>query len=118
MKTARLHLDASARPNAKKMIVLMTDGNANWYNGAYNEAAANQEVINEANLCAATSRRYPIITISLGAGADTSIMQQVADITNGYHFNVPGGSSIQQMQDDLEDAFRSIANHRPMQIVK
>jgi Flp pilus assembly protein TadG len=118
MKTARLHLDAAGRPNAKKMIVLMTDGNANWHNGAYDEAAANQEVINEANLCADPSRRYPVICISLGAFADSSIMEQVSQITNGHHFNVPGGSSIQQLEDGLNDAFAAIAKHRPMQIVK
>jgi Flp pilus assembly protein TadG len=118
MQTARLHLDSFGRKNAKKMLVVMTDGNANWNNGAYNVPAAEQMVIDEANLCAATSRRYPVITISLGAGADTSIMQQVADITNGTHFNVPGGASISVLKEQLREAFKKIASQRPLQLVK
>jgi hypothetical protein len=115
---ARVHLDNNARPNASKMIVLMTDGVANWKNGTYNEAAANQYVLDEAALCAHESRKYPIMAISLGAGADTSIMQQAADITGGRHFNVPGGSSQEDYYQQLYDVFEEIAKARPLQIVK
>jgi hypothetical protein len=113
---ARLHLDANARPFATKMIVLMTDGNANWRNGQYNEAAANQYLLNEAQLCAAA--KYPIMAISLGAAADASIMQQTVDISPGKHFNVPGGSSQQDYYDQLYDVFEEIAKARPIRIVK
>jgi hypothetical protein len=113
---ARLHLNANARPHATKMIVLMTDGNANWRNGQYNEAAANQYLLNEAELCAAA--KYPIMAISLGAAADASIMQQTADISPGKHFNVPGGSSQQDYYDQLYDVFEEIAKARPIKIVK
>jgi hypothetical protein len=113
---ARLHLDSNARPHASKMIVLMTDGNANWRNGQYNENAANQYLINEANLCAAA--KYPIMAISLGSAADASIMQQTADISPGKHFNVPGGSSQQDYYDQLYDVFEEIAKARPLKIVK
>jgi Flp pilus assembly protein TadG len=118
MKTARLHLDQYGRANAFKMIVLMTDGNANWTNGQYNEGAANDAVIAEANLDAVDSRRYPVVAISLGAGADTSIMQNVATITESKHFNVPGGRPISQVADDLKNVFREIADHRPLKLVK
>ena len=118
MKTARLHLDQYGRANAFKMIVLMTDGQANFHNGQYNEGAANQSVINEANLAAVDDRRYPIVAISLGAGADTSIMQNVANITKSKHFNVPGGRPISQVEEDLKNVFREIANHRPLKLVK
>jgi hypothetical protein len=115
---ARIHLDNNARPNASKMIVLMTDGVANWKSGQVNESAAKAYVITEANLCAAESRKYPIMTISLGAGADTSIMQQAADISGGRHFNVPGGSSQEDYYQQLYDVFEEIAKARPLQIVK
>ncbi|MDX1943777.1 MAG: VWA domain-containing protein [Pirellulaceae bacterium] len=115
---AREHLDAHARPNAKKLIVLMTDGQANWVNGAYNESAANQYLIDEANLCAADARKYEVFAISMGAGADTSIMQQVATITDGTHFNVPGGSSQSDYYNQLYDTFEDIAKARPLKLVK
>ena len=115
---ARLHLDSTARPNAKKMIVLMTDGNANWRNGQYNETAANQYVIDEAALCAAEARKYPIMAISMGAGADSSVMQQAASMTEGSHFNVPGGSSQDAYYQQLYDVFEAIAKARPLKLVK
>jgi hypothetical protein len=118
MTSARQHLDSTARPNAYKMIVLMTDGLANWHNGQYDLAGAAQQINNEANLCAAESRKYKIMTISLGAGADTATMQSVADITGGKHFNVPGGSTHQQMHEQLYDAFEEIAKARPLKLVK
>ena len=54
-RPAREHMDANARPNACKLIVLMTDGLANWHNGQYDLAGAHQHIIDEANLCAAES---------------------------------------------------------------
>ncbi len=116
LHSARVHLDGNARPNASKMIVLMTDGNANWVNGAYNEDAANQYVLDEAALCA--EKKYPIMAISLGAAADATIMQQAADISGGRHFNVPGGSSQEDYYQQLYDVFLEIARARPLQIVK
>lgn len=118
LKTARQHLDQYGRPNAFKMIVLMTDGQANFHNGQVNQNAANQSVINEATLAASADRRYPVVAISLGAGADTNIMQNVANITKSRHFNVPGGRPINQVEEDLKNVFREIANHRPLKLVK
>jgi hypothetical protein len=115
---ARVHLDNNARPNASKMIVLMTDGKCNWKSGVYDEAAARQYVIDEANLCADPSRKYPIFTISMGAAADPVIMQEAADITGGRHFIVPGGASQDLYYQQLYDAFLEIARARPLQIVK
>ena len=115
---ARLHLEAYGRANAKKLIVLMTDGNANWVNGSYNESAANDYVLDEAELCAQDSRKYEIFAISMGAAADATIMQQAADITEGTHFNVPGGSDQDDYYQQLYDTFEDIAKARPLKLVK
>ena len=48
MQKAREHLIAQGRINAFKMIVLMTDGVANWNNGSYNITAAKNHVLSEA----------------------------------------------------------------------
>jgi Flp pilus assembly protein TadG len=114
---ARLELDENGRPGAFKMIVLMTDGQANWVNGNYNESAANNYLLSEAQLCA--QNKYPIVAVSLGAGADTDIMQQVADATpKGKHFNIPGGQTGQEYYEDLLDVFEEIAKDRPLKLVK
>lgn len=121
MRTARLELrtvenGGHARESAFRLMVLMTDGQANWYNGNYNESAANQDVINEANL--AKQMKIPIVTISLGAGADTQLMQQVADITGGVHFNIPGGQTGAQYEEALVEVFRTIADARPLRLLQ
>jgi hypothetical protein len=115
MQTAREHLVAQGRVNAFKMIVLMTDGVANWNNGSYNITAAKNHVLSEA--AADASLNYPVVAISLGAGADTNLMQQVADITESRHYNVPGGQTIGDYAQGLMDVFRAIAEARPMKLV-
>lgn len=112
MKIARTELVQRARPRAARLMVLMTDGEANEPGGISTAKAA---VIAEAQ--AALAEKIKILTISLGAGADTSLMQQVADITGGVHFNVPGGSSITDVQAQLEKVFREIANSRTLKLI-
>ncbi|MCE9554379.1 MAG: VWA domain-containing protein [Planctomycetes bacterium] len=117
MAKARTELVTKARPGAYRMMVLMTDGQANFYNGQVNETAANNAVITEAT--AAKNAGIKIMTISLGAAADANIMQQVADITGGKHFNVPGGTGgVDQYKNALIQTFRSIADDRPLKIVR
>lgn len=112
MKIGRGELVQHARPRASRLMVLMTDGEANEPGDATTAKAA---VLAEAN--AAKSEKIKILTISLGAGADMSLMQQVADITGGEHFNVPGGSSIAAVQTQLEQVFRKIANSRTLKLI-
>ncbi|MHB8969248.1 MAG: vWA domain-containing protein [Pirellulaceae bacterium] len=116
MKKAREHLIANGRTNAFKMIVLMTDGVANFYNGSYNITAAKNQVLSEASASAAL--RYPVVAISLGAGADTALMEQVKEITDSRHFNVPGGAVIGDYREGLMQVFREIADARPLKLVQ
>ena len=98
------------------MVVLMTDGNANWIDGGYDTEAADEYVMDEAALCEAAG--YPIITISLGASADTNLMDECAEATNGIHFNIPGGQSVANYSEELVEVFQAIASHRPLKLVK
>jgi hypothetical protein len=98
------------------LIVLMTDGLANWHNGRYDPTGAKQSVLDEA--AAAAALKYKVMTIGLGVDADTTSMQQVADITDGVFYYVPGGSNYSTMHTQLRQAFKEIADARPMLIVK
>lgn len=118
LKRGREHLDEAARPHATKLIVLMTDGLANWNNGSYNLAAAAQQIADETAICAAEPRKYHVTTISLGVEADTATMQAVADGTGGKHYNVPGGADHQTMHAQLYSTFEEIAKARPIKLVK
>jgi hypothetical protein len=116
MESARVELLDNARHGAFKMVVLMTDGRANWYNGTYDTTAARNQVLSEAY--AAKSENIPVVTISLGAGADIDLMNQVAEITESRTFNVPGGRAVSEYRADLFNVFRDIADHRPMKLVQ
>lgn len=108
---ARTELEANARGGAFKMVVLMTDGVANRPWGYAEEYALQQ-----AQLVA--DKHWPIVTISLGNAADTGLMQAIADTTDGVHFNIPGGESVTDFEQQLLDVFRQIADHRPLVLVK
>ena len=113
IQTARTQLAQNARPGSLKLIVLMTDGVANYPN---NSSYATDAALQEAQACA--NAGYPIITVSLGSGADTSIMQQIATMTGGLHFNVPGGQSVAEYEQDLKETFQRIAEERPLRLVE
>ena len=78
--------------------------------------AAYNSVISEAE--AAADLNIPIVAISLGAGADTSLMEIVAEITKSRHFNVPGGQAVNDYREDLFQVFRAIADSRPLKLVQ
>ncbi len=112
MKTARDEIAAHARLRTFRLMVVMTDGIANEPGS---DSQARAAVVTEAN--AAAAAKIKILTISLGVGADTALMQQVADITGGVHFNCPGGSSISALQAQLNETFKLIAKSRPLKLV-
>jgi hypothetical protein len=113
MQKARLELQNNGRIGAQKIMILMTDGIANK---PTNTTTAKAFVRQEAALAAAA--KIPIVTISLGAGADVPLMQEVANTTGGAHFNVPGGQSVDEVEEDLKDVFRSVADDRPLKLVQ
>ncbi len=116
IQTARVELEQHGRTGAFKMIVLMTDGRANWHNGRYDTSGAYAMVTSESEIAAGLN--IPIVAISLGAGADTTLMQSVADITDSRHFNIPGGQAIDAYRDGLFEVFRAIADSRPLKLVQ
>jgi hypothetical protein len=109
MERARLELEQRGRPEATKIMVLMTDGKVN----RPLNRDCRRYVLDEAQLLADDG--IAAVTVSFGADADRTLMQQVADITKGVHFNVP--DSVSSQEDDLGDVFRKIALNRPVVLV-
>ncbi|MBZ0171739.1 MAG: VWA domain-containing protein, partial [Phycisphaerales bacterium] len=112
MAVGRQELDANGRAGTLKTMILLTDGQANRPS---NNAVAREYVIDEAY--AAADAGYPIAAISLGAGADTGLMEDVAEITSGVSFHVPGGQSVAEYEEELREVFRHIAAERPLRLV-
>jgi hypothetical protein len=42
----------------------------------------------------------------------------VADITGGRHFNIPGGQTATEYEEDLQEVFGQIARTRPLKLVQ
>lgn len=114
MTKGRVDLQNNARVGAKKMMILMTDGEANMPTG--NSTTDKALCITEANLAKAAG--IPIITITVGADADTSLMQQIADVTGGVYFQIPGGQSAASVKTQLEAVFAQVAADRPLKLVQ
>lgn len=114
MTKGRVDLQNNARIGAKKMMILMTDGEANMPTG--NSTLDKAACITEANLAAAAG--IPIITITVGADADTALMQQIANVTGGVYFQIPGGQSAASVKSQLEAVFAQVASDRPLKLVQ
>lgn len=113
MRVAREELVHNARPSAFRMMVLMTDGIANRSSTG---AGPREFALDEADLAA--QAKIKIMTISLGANADTELMQEIADRTGGIHFNVPGGSGVAEYEEQLKKVFAEIAADRPLKLIR
>lgn len=112
MQLARQEFEQHARGNAVRMMILMTDGVANQ---SSTSASPSQYVLDEANQCKKDGIK--IMAIGLGTQADTALLQQVADITGGKFFDVPGGKNVSDLQDQLNAVFSEIAADRPMKLI-
>jgi uncharacterized protein YegL len=105
MQVARTELNSHARPEALKMMVVMTDGQVNRPTNVDPRAF----VIQQAE--SATAEKIDLVTVSFGAGADQALMSQVANIGQGVHFYVEAG--IEDSEADLRAVFFRIATRRP-----
>ncbi len=99
-----LHHSPRARDSAQKVIVLMSDGHANRPTGdgaGYARTMAGYAASNDAT----------VYTISLGNDADLDLMQDIADITDGEHFDATGsgvGTLTRQLTKAFQDAAAAI----------
>lgn len=111
---------ARSRGSARKLIVLLTDGNANCNksnNCGSNENqldAGNDYTLSAAQAAAALGIR--IVCVSVGADANTSLMQQVAEIGQGEHFHAEG--SIDEYSAQLREIFERIGGDRPVELIR
>ncbi|NQV23717.1 MAG: VWA domain-containing protein [Rhodopirellula sp.] len=110
LKVARQELENNGRQDAYRVVVLMTDGVAN--RPSSNPA---QWAIQQANLCKAS--KIKIMAIALGLGADDNLMLELAEITGGKRFIVPGGGTIAEYETQLMQVFQEIAADRPLKLL-
>lgn len=102
-----------ARPNAKKVIFLMTDGNPNQPGGSYSSGRYYTLMAAEH----AADLNIQIYTISLGSEANQELMEEVAEIGKGIHYYVPV-LDISQCEEDLKRVFRTLGGKRPVRLIE
>lgn len=90
---------ATARPIAAKTLVVMTDGRHN--------RGVNPDVI----AMDARSRNITVHTITFSAGANQTLMKEVARVGGGKHWHADD-------QDELVHVFEEVANNLPTLITK
>lgn len=107
-----------ARPNAKKYIVLMSDGVANTdeqgnHLGDFHPAAR-QYALDRAQQAADLGFR--IFTVSVGYWVDRDLMREIAAIGKGEEFYAAG--SPEEYTEQLEAIFRSLGGKRPVVLIE
>jgi Flp pilus assembly protein TadG len=102
---------AESRSDAKRIIVLMSDGHANRPAGNGPGYARQMAVY-------AAGHEITVYTISLGNSADLELMAEIAAIAGGKHFDAQGaGSAV--LIPALTDAFEKVASEiKSTQLVK
>jgi hypothetical protein len=110
---ARAELKSSrARGNAKKVIVLMSDGEANVSDeGSY---TPKDYAIYQAQLAADDGMM--IYTVSVGYASDRPMMQEIAALGRGREFYAAG--SPEEYTEELQDIFRSLGGRRPVALIE
>ena len=123
-----------SRYGARPTLIVMTDGQtnqkpANWslpgtfqwaewtdYNGDGSADYTTSDVNKRYafwEATEATKRGITIHTIAVGAGADRDLMKAIAFAGKGVYVDVPGGSTVAAMQQQMLDAFSQIAAKVP-----
>ena len=126
-----------ARPAATKVIILVSDGIATAWeeydaSGAVTGVVQAQNFVEEAEAAnraiqqavLAGQEGIVIYAVSLGAKADTAMMVDIANETNGLHFHVerfPDPANPLETDayvQELKDRFEEIAVIRPVTLVE
>ncbi len=107
----------AARPEAAKIMILLTDGNANQTRANPTYWDTNQARLDTiAASRDARNQGIRIYTVSVGVDADKNLMEQVAEIGDGEWFHAEG--SIDQYSEELTRIFRDLGGKRPVVLIE
>ena len=131
--TDRLH-DGHVRYGARPTMIIMTDGQTNqgpsnfslpsgwsWadWTDYDDDGVADYSTSNSKKKYAfweateAIKQGITLHTMAVGAGADRDLMEAIAFAGEGIFISIPGGASVSDMEEQLEEAFSQIAAKVP-----
>ena len=132
MKDAKWLIDNYKRVGSRPTMLVMTDGNTNTIDSGESttlpagwdwdelldydadgirdyETSSSQFRYALIQAKAAADAGITVHTLSVGADANTDLMRAIAHIGDGIAIVVPGGTSVSEMQTEIEEAFQKIA---------
>jgi Flp pilus assembly protein TadG len=134
IKQGKLMLDSHKRPGTQPTILLMTDGLANVRDTSYSlpgswswstlfdyDGDGDADYTTSDDYCKyalgmakqAVDAGYTIHTIGVGMGADNDLLQAIAWMGKGVHIEVPGDTTVEEMEEEVLEAFNQIAAFVP-----
>lgn len=105
-----------ARPAARKVIVLLTDGMANVNELGETTSYAGGAAYTTAQAQIAADQGIRIFTVSVGSSADQALMADVAEIGGGDTFHAEG--SIEEYSEQLDLIFQELGGRRPVELIQ
>lgn len=105
-----------ARPTARKIMFLLTDGQANvTKSGAVGDYVGGKAYAEEM-AALAISKGIRIFTVSVGSDSDVPLMEEIAAQGSGLHFHAEGDISTYSAQ--LQEIFATLGGARPVALIK
>lgn len=125
---------AYRREGSRLTMIIMTDGQANQYPNGWQlpgsfswsewtdfdgDGSADYSTNDRAKQYSfyqatrAIEQGIILHTMSVGAGSDSDLMDAIAKAGNGVHINIPGGTKVADMEEQLLEAFGQMAAHVP-----
>jgi len=111
-----------SRDNAAKIMILLTDGNANQTRSEPSQYLPYDRRPIEDTLKAARDahlahpQRIRIYCVSVGVDSDQELMEQVAQIGQGEHFHA--GGDVESYREQLQQIFRDLGGRRSVVLME
>jgi Flp pilus assembly protein TadG len=105
-----------ARGASRKVMILLTDGyaNVNEWGSLGDYSGGTTHAVSQAQ--AAVNAGIRIFAVSVGSNANTSLMDQIAEMGSGEHFHAEG--SIEEYSDQLREIFETLGGRRPVELIE
>ena len=105
-----------ARPGARKVIILLTDGKANVNEQGETSDYGGGRTYALSKAQAAATQGIRIYTVSVGSDGDQDLMRDVAEVGAGEMFHAEG--SIEEYSAQLDQIFETLGGRRPVELIQ
>jgi Flp pilus assembly protein TadG len=105
-----------ARPNSRKVMIVLTDGRANVTADGTTGDYTNGAIYARERSEAAAAMGIKIYSVSVGSNSDIDLMDYLAVTGGGMHFHAEG--SIDNYSAQLAEVFQQLGGARPVELIR